>query len=160
MTVEFNNLSAVSFKMAIKRLPDVDYRVQNAMLPGLSLGTAEVPSPFTKIPMPGNITFDDLTVSFLVGESMKDWYSIYKWMIDLGQPEELGTFPPNVADAFTDISMVVLSNGSNPIIDVKFIDAFPVNLSPLQFDVTISGISYVHASATFRYRWMDFDFIS
>jgi len=61
-----NNLSQLNFKFKLERTPEIEYRAQSVQLPGMNLGTAPVPTPFVPIPMPGNLTYDDITINFLI----------------------------------------------------------------------------------------------
>ena len=54
-------------------------------------------------------------------------------------------------EAFSDGTLQVLSSNFQPIIQVKFIDLFPISLSSLTFDVSDTDIQYFTAEATFRY---------
>lgn len=147
---EFNNLSTITYKFKLSRTPELEYKIQQVTLPAISLGSADVPSPFTVIPTPGNIKYEDLTISFMVGETMKDYREIFEWMADLGQPRQLGSFPQKVKDAYSDISLIILNSSYNPVIQFTFVDAFPVFLSPISFDITETGVPYAHATSTFR----------
>lgn len=149
--LELNNLSSSSYKMVMSRTPTLEYRVQQVTLPGVALGTADVPTPFTKIPLAGNIEYDELQVTFKVGENLTDWLEVYRWMEGLGQPKQLGSFPPRYDDAVTDINITVLNNSSNGILDFKFVDAYPIRLSGIPFDIAVADVRYLTATAVFRY---------
>lgn len=147
---EQNNLSLLNFKFKLHLTPEIEFRAQKVSIPGLDLGTAIVPSPFVKIPMPGNITYDDLRISFLVGENMKDYLEIYDWMVKLGYPDELGQY----RDIRSDCSVVILNSNLTPNINIRFTDAYPINLSPIDFDTTLPEAQYATSTVTFRFtRW-------
>ena len=111
-----NNLSQLNFKFKLDRTPEIEYRAQSVQLPALNLGTATVPTPFVPIPMPGNITYDDLTISFLVGENMKDYLSIFDWMVALGRPDKLEQY----RDWRSDCSVFILDSNLNPNLVYRF----------------------------------------
>lgn len=133
------------------RTPTLEYRVQQVALPGVILGSAEIATPFTKIPMPGNIEFEDLAVTFKVGENLTDWLEVFRWMEGLGQPKQLGSFPPRVDDAVSDINITILNNSSKGVLDFKFVDAYPVRLSSINFDIAVPDVRYLSATAIFKY---------
>ena len=54
-------------------------------------------------------------------------------------------------EAFSDGTLQVLSSNFQPIIQVKFIDLFPISLSSLTFDVSDTDVQYFTAEASFRY---------
>ena len=149
-TFDQNNLSQLNFKFKLDRTPEIEYRAQSVQLPGLNLGTAEVPSPFVKIPMPGNITYDDLNITFLVGENMKDYLSIFDWMVALGTPDSLDQYK----NWRSDCSVFILDSNLKPNLVYRFTDAYPISLSGVEYDTTLTETQYVTATVTFRFtRW-------
>lgn len=149
MTATQNNLSLVNFKLKFKRLPEVEYRVQSVSIPGLELGSIDRPSPFVRIPYPGNLTYGDLTVTFLVGEALADYLEIYNWMIALGHPDSLTQYEKG--NEFSDCSVVILNSSRTAQIAVKFTDAFPISLSTITFDTTLQDVQYATATASFKF---------
>jgi hypothetical protein len=149
-TFDQNNLSQLNFKFKLDRTPEIEYRAQSVQLPGLNLGTASVPTPFVPIPMPGNLTYDDLTVTFLVGENMKDYLSIFNWMVALGHPDNLEQY----RDFRSDCSVFILDSNLKPNLQYRFTDAYPISLSGPEYDTTLTETQYVTATVTFRFtRW-------
>ena len=149
-TFDQNNLSQLNFKFKLDRTPEIEYRAQSVQLPGLNLGAASVPTPFVPIPLPGNLTYDDLTMNFLVGEDMRDYLSIFNWMVALGHPDALEQYK----DWRSDCTVFLLDSNLNANIRIRFTDAYPISLSGIEFDTTLSETQYATASVTFRYtRW-------
>jgi hypothetical protein len=145
-----NNLSQLNFKFKLDRTPEIEYRAQTVTFPGMTLGTATVPTPFVAIPMPGNLTYDELTLSFLVGENMKDYLSIFDWMVALGHPDNLEQY----RDWRSDCTLFILNSNLSPSVQVRFTDAYPVSLTGVEFDTTLSETQYATASVSFRFtRW-------
>ena len=75
-----NPLLPTYYQFTISRLPGVNYFCQTASLPSLSLSQVSMPTRFTTLQSPSKITFDELTVTFVVDEAMKNWMEIYNWM--------------------------------------------------------------------------------
>lgn len=153
-------LSPLGFKLQVKKTPHVNYFVQSVEMPSVSLGTADVETPFTKVPFPGTkLTFGNLQFTFKVDEDMKNYLEIYEWLKAVGFPDNFAQYS-NIAGAalasgdgvFSDITMVVLSSAMNPNMEVTFYDCFPVDLSGLSFDSTPADVEYVTATATFANR--------
>lgn len=148
-SLDQNNLSSLNFRFVMKRAPQIEYRVQSVTLPGLSLGAALFPSPFVQIFEPGNLTYGELTVNFLVGEKMKDYFEIFNWMVSLGHPDSLSQYDSTATKS--DCSVFILNSSMRPMFNVHFTDAFPINLSDLNFDSTNSDVQYMEASVTFKF---------
>ena len=53
---------------------------------------------------------------------------------------------------FSDGTLVVLTSAQNPNKRIQLVDLYPINLSPLQFDVTGTDVAYIEADVTFNYR--------
>ena len=156
-------LSPLGFKLQIKKTPHVNYFVQKARIPSVSLGSADVDTPFTKVPFPGTkLSFGNLQVTFKVDENMMNYMEIYSWLRDVGFPDNFAQYS-NIAGQsitsgdgiFSDITLTVLSSAMNPNLEVTFFDCFPVDLSDLEFDSTLSDVDYLTATVTFANRRFD-----
>ena len=81
-----NYLSPVNFDLLIEKLPKTRYFCVGATLPSIIFSEA-VHSTTLAIQsyVPGDrITFDPLTVRFMVDEDMNNYQEIYEWIIALG----------------------------------------------------------------------------
>ena len=70
-----NFLSQVGAKFVIKKMPNVNYFIQNVSLPSVDVGQVEVATPFSnRIKMPGDlVTYGDLVISFRVDEDLNNY---------------------------------------------------------------------------------------
>jgi len=148
-----NNLSQLNFKVKLPTLNQLEMRAQSVVIPGLNLGQALVPTPFVRVFEPGNVEYSDLQVNFMVGENLKDYLEIYNWMVQLGYPDGLGQYKQKAIDG----SVLILNSSLNPIINVRFTDLFPISLSDLNFDSTLSEIQYATATVSFKFTRFYFD---
>lgn len=156
-----NFLSPVGYRFTLKRAPNVEFFVQRLTVPGLNLPTVERPTPFVKIPEPGDhLEFDTLTVTFKLNEDLDNYFEIYNWMIALGKPEKFSqyTFDPrqsynNPTDTMkSDITVNILTSAMNGNLEVTCRDCFPISLSSIDFDSTVTDINYIEATVTFALR--------
>ena len=84
-------LSPIGFKFQLNNFPAVNYFCQSATLPGVSISSISVPMQLKNIDIAGDeVTFEELSIKFIVDENMKNWLSIYDWIIGLGFPTEEG----------------------------------------------------------------------
>ena len=80
-------LSPVGFRFSVQKLPAVNYFCQSANIPGISIGQIDLPTPTSTGYLAGDeVAFEELTISFVIDENMKNWLSIYDWIISLGVP--------------------------------------------------------------------------
>ncbi len=156
-------LSPLGFKLQIKKTPTTNYFVQKVTLPSVSLGTADIETPFTKVPFPGTkLTFGYLRVTFKVDEDMRNYLEIYDWLKTVGFPDNFAQYA-SIAGAtlasgdgiYSDITLMVMSSAMNPNKEVTFVDCFPVDLSELEFDSTSADVEYLTATVTFANRRFD-----
>lgn len=157
---ETNNYLATNyFRLEITRLPTVTYFCQTASLPALTLTPAEQPTAVGLFPkwIGGKYNFEDFTVSFVVDENMKNWLEVFEWMKDIGTMESLTNAidRKQTQDFFSDILIVVTNSVYKPKYHIRFKDAFPIALSGIDFNSTLTENEPVIATATFTYTSYD-----
>ena len=164
-----NYMSPLGFKLVLTKTPKVDFLCQSANIPSISMGTAIQPTYLKDIPVSGDkVLYDDLNVRFLVDEKMENYLAIHKWITGLGYPDSLAQFSQLRKDdirtnasasddgdpryfEFSDATLQVLNSNYRPSVLINFVDAFPVSLSTLDFDVTTRDYNYFTAEVTFKY---------
>ncbi len=149
-------LSPVGFKFSLANFPEVTYFCQAANIPGISLSTVALPLPLKDIEEPGDtVTYDELTIRFIVDENMKNWLSIYDWITALGFPtlelQKQRQILKEDMELKTDAVLTVLTSNMNAQINFKFLECFPLTLSGVDFDAAGTDVEYVTADVSFRY---------
>ena len=149
-------LSPIGFKFQLNNFPAVNYFCQSATLPGISISAIDVPTPLKTIAMAGDeVAFEELSIKFIVDENMKNWLSIYDWIIGLGFPTEEGQEKyaklAIASELTTDATLTVLTSNMNAQINFRFQECFPLSLSSIAFDSGGTDIDYVTADVSFRY---------
>lgn len=147
MAIENNFLSPIGFALKIDRTPNVDYAVQQVSVPGLNIGSIQTPTPFARITHPGNISYDELRVTFKVGENLGSYFEIFNWMVALGHPDNFSQY----RDIKSDGSLVILNSAKRPNIVAKFTNMYPTTLTSLEFDATMTDVQYATADVTFAF---------
>jgi hypothetical protein len=163
-----NFLSPVGFQFILQKKPKIDFFCNNANIPGINLGVAMQGSPLKAIPVPGEIlTFEDLTLRFLVDEDMENYLEVWNWLCQFGFPEDFGQYQQllnedensvgvqNAISGMSDGTLLIYNSNYNPNIKVEFKDLFPVSLSSIVFDSTPSDITYASAEVVFKYTIYD-----
>ncbi len=163
-----NPLSPNGFMFSIQKLPELNFFAQTVNLPGITLGAPEYGNPFQVQPIPGeSLTYDQLTVQFLIDETMTNYQAIYNWIVALGFPndyEQYTTFvsednrgiTSELATNYSDATLQILSGNNQVIKTVQFVDLFPIALDSLQFAGTNTDVQYLIGNATFRYGYYKF----
>lgn len=159
-----NYLSPVSFKIAIERLPNVEFYTQRVNIPGISAAGVVQSSPIHNIyNTPDRIEYTELDLSFVVDEDMENFREIFEWMQGLGSPQssdQRRDLQQSKYGATSDISVLIENSARNSNIRFSFTDCFPVALSSIPLDVTQQDIIPPECNVTFRYTSMTFEKIS
>lgn len=161
-----NFLSPLGFRFSIKKTPHINWFVQSMTLPGLTLPSAVIDTPFKRIPLSGEkMEFEPFNITFRVDEEMNNYLEIYQWLIGTGFPDNFTQYfgrTPNQTSASyyssldnikSDASLIILSSKMNPVVEVTFVDIAPTELSELRFDMAVNDINYMTCTATFSYRY-------
>jgi len=157
-----NPLSPNGFNFSISKVPNVTFFCQSVAIPGIMLGDPSFSTPFSTQPLPGDtLSYDPLTVQFLIDEQMLNYNVIYNWIVALGFPESYTQYTTLLAGDTTsydelsknlsDATLQVLDSNNNPIRSVTFYDCFPTALETLTFASTNDGVNYLVGSATFKF---------
>ena len=155
-----NYLSNISFRLSIEDTPHLTWFCQSVTVPGVSVNTVDVVTPFVNIPYAGgSVSFEELSVTFMVDEHLKNWIEIYDRVIALGLAE--GHEKYRLLKAKSDLTprggtvstivLSVLTSGMNPQMEFHFYEAFPLTISSLDFSSAATDVEYFTATATFRY---------
>ena len=155
-----NYLSNISFRLTIEDAPNITWFCQSANVPGVSIEGIDVPTPHATIPFAGNkVSFEELSVRFIVDEHLKNWIEIYDRVIALGLAEGGENYRLLKAKSDTTqrggtvstLVLTVLTSAMNPQMEFHFYEAFPISISALEFDSANTDLEYFSASAGFRY---------
>lgn len=162
-----NLLQPTKFLLSFDRIGSVQYFCQSANIPGMSVGEVPINTPMLDIQAPGNkMVYNKFTVKFIVDEKMDSWQNIHSWFRSIASPESFNErntlterqniYKSNRLKNYSDATLTVMSALNNPIIRVQFINMFPVSLSDIDFDTTLSADTIITADATFAFDYFNF----
>jgi hypothetical protein len=89
-----------------------------------------------------------------VNEDLSAWTTIYNWMKDLSSVE--ASYAKRKSGKKQAV-LTIMSNQNNPKLRVKLMDLFPLSLSDLEFDTTLSAEEHITATVSFRYDWFELE---
>ena len=155
-----NYLSNISFRLTMEDSPHLTWFCQAVNVPGVSIEGIDVFTPHATVPYAGNkVSFEELSVRFIVDEHLKNWIEIYDRIIALGLGE--GTENYRLLKGASDLTprggtvstivLSVLTSGMNPQMEFHFSEAFPISISSLEFNSSATDVEYFTATAGFRY---------
>lgn len=174
--------SPSQFRFGIKQLPDVEFFTIGATLPGITATSVDFNTPFKDIPVMGDkLTYNDLTITFIVDEFLTNYQALHNWMTGYTFPENrnqfrthrdvtsntpaggstpsidlVGKSTPDRA-MYSDAFIMILSNKNNPILNVNFQNVFPTSLGDLTYSQGITDVEYMTVEATFMYQIYKFE---
>lgn len=152
----FNN---ISFGLSIQRLPTTSFYVQNATIPGLSLGEAIQATPLRNVLKAGDrLEYEEFSVTCALDKDMSSWIDVYSWMKGLGFPDntdEYKSLSETDDGLYSDISLILYNAKKNPLKSFTFKDAFPKSLSSIEMDVTKSNVETPIFTINFQYLGFD-----
>jgi hypothetical protein len=143
-------LSPVGFRFLLNNKPNVQYFCQAANVPGISISTIPHATPLKTYPIGGDeVTFEELSIRFLIDENMKNWREIYDWIITIGIPNEEAQdkyrIVKEAGNLTTDATLTILTGNMNPQVNINFKDLFPVRI------VNVASVVKLPASFTILY---------
>jgi len=178
--------SPTQFKFSIIKLPKVEYFCTAVNIPGISLGGAlSQATPLKDVPLPGDkLTYEPLSMTFLVDENLENFQEIHGWLVGLGFPRDYSEFKnlvssgndrfpaknlststesgkvkygaANTGGTYSDATLTVLSSKNNSQIEVRFRDVYPTGLTGLQYNQQADDVDYLTATVSFNYLIYDF----
>ena len=175
--------SPIQFRFKCSKLPTVEFFCQTANIPGISIGTASMPTGLKDIPIPGEkVSYSDLAISFLVDENLNNYKEIHDWIIGLGFPQNHTQFadlqatgsdrypgsttgaivpetniavPLSEGGTYSDATLTVLNSKNIAVTEIRFHNIFPTSLGALSYDVQASDVNYLSTSVDFSYMYYE-----
>ena len=160
-------LQPTKFLLTFDRIPNVTYFCQEANIPGVTIPAIVVPTPMLDYHVTGNkMTFSTFNIRFMIDSRAEDWKSIYNWILSLASPHGFeernqltalqNQYKNTDFKGYSDAVLTALSNLNNPIFRVHLVGLFPISLSDIQFDTTLSADHIMTADASFSVKYFDF----
>ena len=163
--------SPIQFRFKCSKLPKVEFFCQTANIPGIGLGVADIETPLKNIPLPGDkVTYQDLSISFLVDENLENYKELHDWIIGLGAPQKHSQFsdfralstdrfsgskPLPEGGMYADATLTVLNSKNIAVTEIRFQNIFPTSLGSLSYDVQASDVDYLSTEVDFSYMYYE-----
>ena len=159
-----NFLLPSAFKFVLSQNRKIDFFCSEINIPRINLGVAIQPTYLKDIPIPGDkLTYDDLSLRFIVDENMENYAALHNWLRGLGYPESVYEYQellnqdkinPGKQTAFSgqsDGELIIYNSSFNPVSKVVFKGLFPTSLSAISFNSQMNGAEYIVADVSFKY---------
>ena len=171
--------SRIQFRFKMSKLPEVEFFIQTANVPGITLGSTGFETPLKNIAGIGDkVTYQTLDVSFLVDENLNNYKELHDWITGLGFPQDhsqfsalqatgADRFPGSTASStatgtsikqplseggmYSDATLTILNSKNIAKTEIRFQNVFPISLGSISYDVKASDIDYIQVAASFNY---------
>lgn len=138
----------------------ISFLCKNAQLPGSTIG--EIPVSFLgrQVKLPGQRTYENLTLSFYNDEDFKVRHNMEKWMHEIQSfKKPFGNIvgiaaPSDNGFSTSDITVQQLSKAGDPIRTYKFYYAFPTTVSAIDLGYD-QAEAVEEFSVTFAYSYFE-----
>ena len=175
--------SPIQFRFKITKLPQVEFFIQTANIPGITLGSTSFETPLKDIAGVGDkVTYQTLDVSFIVDENLNNYKELHDWIIGLGFPKDYTQFqtmqatgadrfpgstrstavtgtntpqPLSEGGIYSDATLTVLNSKNIAKTEIRFQNVFPISLGSLSYDVKASDVDYLQVQASFNYMYYE-----
>ena len=159
LTTNTNYLSPVEFQLVLNRLPNVEFFIQAATVPGYNSSGTELPTPFKIINEPSDrLTYDDFTITVICDEDMTAFREVSEWLIALTYPDTFDQYaslndedPGSGKTSKSDATLAILDSNKNVNVKIKFEDMFPVSISGIALNTAETDLTPPTFEITFKY---------
>ena len=180
---KFDYASPIQFRFKMTKLPNVEFFIQSANIPAITLGETSIETPLKEIPIPGDkVSYSSLDVSFLVDENLNNYKEIHDWITGIGFPQDYKQFqtlqgtsadrfpgttsntaatgssikqPLDEGGIYSDATLTVLNNKNIAKTEIRFQNVYPTSLGGLSYSITASDVDYLTVNASFSYMYYD-----
>lgn len=132
-----------NFIFKIRRCPNLSYFIQEVQLPQRGGSSPKEFSYMIGPPLKqptGGAGYSDVTVVFLVDETLSNYYELLTWMREGSAYKDFSNVKP-LKDFYDEAYLTLLSNKKTAYQKITFRDIFPVELS---------GLELTHSDTEFR----------
>ena len=141
----FLNPSSFVLTLDTQAYSGAEWTIQTMMLPDVSVDGAPLTYKDIDVSRAGDkMKFGTFEISYLIDED---------WLKSLVETKHVTT---TTSDHYRDMTLTVMNSANNVTKQIKFVDAHPISLSSLPFDITTTDVEYLTAIASFQYSYYKF----
>ena len=150
----YNYLSPTSFRVIVPKMPKFTYFVQSISVPSINISSMEIPA-YKGLPrqeVPSNLDIsDDLIINFVVDENMENWQEVYDWMTEIVPSSENNAEVNFKEELYSPIIILIYNSAKKLKKKITFNECYPISLSSVEFNSSVSDIDPLTMSASFEY---------
>lgn len=155
--INTNPFQGNKWEFGIAGIPELKYFGTGVPIPGVSLNPALRETPLSTIKLHGDkLTFDPLTIEFIVDEELALWIRTFKWMNGLAPAaHRLDHAKLAAKGKYFDGFLDLYSNSFNPTVSLLFKNCHPTNLGGFNMDYQSDDQMIIKSSLTLEYDYFE-----
>jgi len=136
-----------NFVFTIGHDRELSFSVQQANITAASMSPVTWGTGSKAIFLPDNVIQNDpLQAQFLVSEDLSEWIELYKWML-LAKNMDV-----TILQHVKPCSLILLDSQNLPIVTFEYLDAFPTQVSGIQYTLNEEGNPVVTCTGEFHFN--------
>jgi hypothetical protein len=139
LTLDSLSYSGAEFTIQTMMLPDVTAEGAPLLYKQINVGRAS-----------DKIAFGTFEISYLIDEDLLNYKEIFDWLKSNVESNHTAT------NHVRDLTLTIMNSANNVTKQIKFVDAYPIAISSLPFDITTTDVEYLTAAVTFEYSYYQF----
>lgn len=145
--MNYNAAIQTSYMLEIPMFKELNYFIQSAEVPGLTMAGVDTPFKNFQGNVPSNrIDFDQLNLTFLVDEEWSNWYSLVEWMKRIRRNDR------PILEDMSDLTLHLTNSNKNLNKQIIFRGAYPVLIGTLPLETAVVDTTPLVCSLAFRYQ--------
>jgi hypothetical protein len=147
----FLNPSSFVLTLDSQTYSGAEFTIQTMVLPDVTVEGAPLQYKQINVGRVGDkINFGAFEVSYLIDEDLLNYKEIFDWLKSNVETNHTAT------NHVRDLTLTIMNSANNVTKEIKFVDAYPISISSLPFDITTTDVEYLTAVVTFEYSYYDF----
>jgi len=147
----FLNPSSFVLSLDSQTYSGAEFTIQTMMLPDVTAEGAALQFRQVNIAtVSDKIAFGTFEVSYLIDEDLLNYKEIFDWIKSNVETNHTAT------NHVRDLTLTIMNSANNVTKQIKFIDAYPISISSLPFDITTTDVEYLTAVVQFSYSYYEF----
>ena len=146
--LDISTAAVSNYYCVFENIPNIVYFLQKFNIPGVTARNIPIERPQGSDKLPvfaHSLTYDDLTLSFIMDEDFTAYFMLYKWMFE-------NQYRYYNEDCYTAMMLIILNNAKVPMIRMTFHSVLPVTIDsvpmesqsadPILWTATLTYYSY------------------
>ena len=147
----FLNPSSFVLSLDSQTYSGAEFTIQTMMLPDVTAEGAPLPWKQVNVAFVSDkIAFGTFEVSYLIDEDLLNYKEIFDWLKTNVETNHTAT------NHVRDLTLTIMNSANNVTKQIKFVDAYPISISSLPFDITTTDVEYLTAVVQFSYSYYEF----